>query len=213
MEQEYPQIKHVKCKTKHENIHVLDGLRTEMVQVENKRTTYTVYMYTVFFAVFAVAIVNYHELFLVALLVLLIFQAQINYKMWLMHKVSYYIYHFFEEPRGNMHWESMQFDSEYLDAERSVKKTFAMRVATHAATILACVTTSIELYFVILEIINSGGLFHNGACQFKIKCVGEMVLSLALCIAVANITKKSGISNEEKLDKAIQTYYRKYCEK
>lgn len=29
----------VKC----ENIHVLDGLRAEMIQVETKKTTYTVY--------------------------------------------------------------------------------------------------------------------------------------------------------------------------
>ena len=169
--------------TSKENLHVYDTLRNEIIQMEESQMTYTVYMYTVFFAVFAFGL-KYRILFLLAQIVLIIFQSLINYRVWLRHKVSAYIITFFETPRNDIHWESLHHSSEYIRAEADRKHLFSMWIAEHAAGALACITALIEIYFIFLEIRGNGGIFLSQVSWKDIYIVFEIFLSLLFCIAV-----------------------------
>lgn len=170
--------------------------------------TYTVYMYTVFFAVFAFGL-KYRPLFLLAQIVLIIFQSLINYRVWLIHKVSLYIISFFESQRMDMHWESLHHSREYARVESDRKHLFSMWISERASGALGCITTMIEIYFIFLEVRNNGGIFNSQICWRDIRIVVEVLLSLFFCIGVLVTVYEYDRTDDYVLRQIIDSYRNK----
>ncbi|MDY3690848.1 MAG: hypothetical protein SO072_02640 [Dysosmobacter sp.] len=182
-----------------ENLHVYDALRAEIIQTEEKKNNYTTYMYTVFFAAFALAFQSSHILFPVSIAVLIIFQSRINMSTWLRHKVAAYIYVFFEKERNDIHWEHMNFDSNsqaYKHEDYVLHHTKSILISDHAAAILGGVALVADLSYSLPVLGNE--LTSPDLCLSSFLFLAEPVLTILLAWFLARITLQIDHSEEEK---------------
>lgn len=126
-----------------------------------------------------------------------------------MRKVSIYIMLFFEEERHDIHWESMQDSPEYTKLDKSFHKRFSIWISDHAAGILALITAFFDLYYIIFEIIDRGGILCGEITFADITMLSEIILLVLLCVAVLAVTHQSDISIDQDLSESIGHYKNK----
>lgn len=187
-----------------ENLSVYSALRDEIIQMEESQMNYTVYMYVVFFAAFGFA-ATHRYLFIVCLLVLLIFQSLINYRVWLRHKVSTYIRVFFELPRNDIHWESFNCNKKFMKIESKQHKQLSQWIAYHAAGFLAIVTTIIDVSLIIDDIVTYIQ-FQPPTSWYLIRSSGEGAIAIILCISVLVVTYQFDNKKDTELEDVIKKY-------
>lgn len=195
---------HNNCKN-HENMNEYSALRSEILTVEQNGMTCKMYMYTVFFAIISFAF-KYRILFIVALVVLLVFQSFLNFNLWMLRKVSIYIELFFEKERNDIHWETMQTAPEYEGIDDDFHDRFSVWISDHAAGMLALIAASFDFYFIISEIINRGGIFCGGISFADITLMAEIIVIVLLCVAVLVVTHQSDVSMDNEIRAAIRKY-------
>ncbi len=189
------------------------ALRDEIVNTEQSRITCKMYMYVTFFAVFSLAVeFHYRSLFLVALVILLIFQSFINFYYWMIRKVSIYIKIFYEGDENQIYWESMQDDKQYTKLDKKFHKYASVWVADHAASFFAIITSFFDLYYIFEEKIERKKILcselpNSSLPSFDVPLFFEITCSVLLCIAVLVVTHEvnSG-SKDEEITEAIQNY-------
>ena len=83
------------------------ALRNEIVStMEQQRNTW-ITMYTIYAAIFVIAIEYSYKLLLITYVILIPFQFIINSQKWSVQKISTYIRCFFEQESEEFHWEGL----------------------------------------------------------------------------------------------------------
>lgn len=123
-----------------ENLIVYQSIREHILQKETEVTNELTYMYVTYFGLLVSGAIWSSWLSLVSFIDLIVFQAMINRSQLSITKATMYIQIFFEEKRGDIHWESLHQDSKFLSAYNKVNGNIGWRLCTYGATILAIVS-------------------------------------------------------------------------
>lgn len=91
------------------------ALRNEIVSTLEQQRNVWIAMYTIYVALFVIAIEYSYKLLLVTFVVLIPFQFIINSQNWSVQKISTYIRCFFEQETGEFHWEGLHMYSVYKE--------------------------------------------------------------------------------------------------
>lgn len=102
------------------NMNEFDGLRNELISLEEQQRNVWIYMYILFTTIFVLGmeLKNYY-LFLVTYVILIPFQIVINRYAWNIRKISLYIKVFYENDIKELNWESMH---KFIDYKNYYKK-------------------------------------------------------------------------------------------
>ena len=88
-----------------ENPAVYESLRNGIIATQGTRANYIVYMYSVYAIIFGIGVERSSIYFVVALIILISFQAKINRCKYTISRISAFIRVFFEEKQNDIHWE------------------------------------------------------------------------------------------------------------
>lgn len=133
-----------------ENLIVYQSIREHILQKETEVTNELTYMYVTYFGLLVSGAIWSSWLSLVSFIDLIVFQAMINRSQLSITKATMYIQIFFEEKRGDIHWESLHQDSKFLSAYNKVNGNIGWRLCTYGATILAIVS----FLYVLIPVLN-----------------------------------------------------------
>ncbi len=98
------------------NIAEYEGLRSEINSVQEQQRNMLITMYTLFVALFVLAVeTSSFYILLTSYFILIPFQCIINKQNWSVQKISLYIVCFFEENNANIHWEGLHSYPEYKE--------------------------------------------------------------------------------------------------
>ena len=97
-----------------ENLIVYQSIREHILQKETEVTNELTYMYVTYFGLLVSGAIWSSWLSLVSFIDLIVFQAMINRSQLSITKATMYIQIFFEEKRGDIHWESLHQDSKFF---------------------------------------------------------------------------------------------------
>lgn len=172
---------------------VYETLRNSIISQEEQSHNTWLYMFVLYFTLFALGWEWSNNLFLISLLVLVIFQADLNFKQYAIHRLSVYIDVFIEQKRTDIHWESLNYSEESLNQRKYMPNIFTRFVSKWSSCILGFISSS--LFF--------NGLTKNESYDLwliivlTIICVILLILLIILnyvfyrpCTRTENIIKK-----------------------
>lgn len=191
-----------------ENIAVYESLRAHILQKESQIVNETIYMYVTYFAVLTVGSIWNSWFSLLPFFSLIVFQSMINTDQWAITKASTYIRVFFEEPRNDIHWESLHYDTFCLSVLNSTcNKTIGAYIYKWGTTTLAL----LSLLSILIPILNETNYQVLTIPSYE---VVRMLVAFILFMVTVYVNKqyfllKSGQGADQQLANAIGEFYRK----
>jgi len=125
---------------------VYQTLRDTIIHCEDRIRTAEIYMYTVYFTLVGLGFSFNRHLLLLAFFVLIVFQSMVNSDRIAIVRVSSYIRVFFETPRNDMHWESINMDPNHQMVYSALHRDIGWRANVEGTAILSVATFFIVLY-------------------------------------------------------------------
>lgn len=157
-----------------ESLDLYNALREHILHKEDEITNETIYMFVTYFALLAISSVWESWLSLLSFIDLIIFQSMINRSQYGLTKAAIYIRVFFEEPRGDMHWETLNKDVSFLNTYSEAVHNIGWYILKYGASLLVGVSI---LYF-ILNAFNVSGWSFYALTQAQI---AQIVIAFILC--------------------------------
>lgn len=165
-----------------ENLVVYEALRNHILQFQSAIINETINMYIVYFALFSLGF-SYTWLFFISFIVLLVFQSMVNCHLWEIRKATKYIEIFFEEPRNDIHWESLhRYHGYQLAVSKSKIRNMDWYIRNNSSSFLA-IFSALSFWFV--------SIYNN---DFQIRDLSVITImgmagALILCVFVIYINR------------------------
>lgn len=188
-----------------ENAAVYTALREHILTKEEQIANEVIYMYVTYFALLAVGSIWNQWVSLVCFIDLIAFQAMINGDQWSITKASLYIEVFFEEPCGDIHWESFQHYSKFSEMyTRKMGKTAGWYFRKRGASILSVVS------FLFILLSAWPGL-NGSVCEISLETIIRVSLSLILCVTTIRVNQQyfplRGFKNNNEFEVIMKDFY------
>lgn len=187
-----------------ENLVVYETLRNTIISCEERIANETIYMYVIYFTVFSLGF-KFNWLALVSIGILIVFQTMINTDQLAIDRASVYIEIFFENVRGDIHWELINRDLLHNLAFYESDRSIGWYINKYSASILG--SASLVLFY--------SSLFKQ--YDYDIQPIlenhaMEVVLSVVLYLIVVHLNRRLFFNRNEgkqKIVESVQAFYEK----
>lgn len=183
-----------------ERIEVYEGLKNEIITMEELQRNVWIYMYVLFCTMFVLGLQWSHDLFLVTYIILIPFQCVINEYKWSISKMSTYIRIFFEKDNNDISWETLHISNYYRDYYKEKQKSVGTAIGMSGAIHLGFLSTLFYCGYTLKE------LYIDGKFILGIENISLIILSVVLFIFLIILNRAFYKDYDEELGRIMENY-------
>lgn len=177
-----------------------DGLRNEIISMEEQQRNVWIYMYVLFVTLFVLGIEFSYNLFLITYVVLIPFQIVINRYRLSISKISTYIRIFYEEDVDELNWENFQVYDGYKKYYRKLSSGIPGKIRDTGVSQLGILSTSFYILFMLYN------KFNNDTFKLSVIDILLIILSIILFFITMLLNKEYTKNYDEELEYVINNY-------